>query len=110
MAEPSADPVSAHFDDDYQVIRLSISWGALSILAFVAILVLQLFSRHLGISLPQMIGATALLGLGGFAIGLVGLRFGRAPGAARVGVFLNGAVLGIFLLVPIVSGILRRLF
>ncbi len=111
MGEPRTDPGSSvsDFDDDYQVIRLKASWGAVSIVAFAAILILQMFGHMLRVSLPQVIGGTAALALAGFALGLIGLRFGRSRGAARAGTFLNGAVLGIFVLVAIVTGLLRRL-
>ena len=109
MGESRTDPGRSDVDDDYQVIRLRVSWGAVSIVAFAAILILQLFGRWLRFSLPQVIFGTAGLALAGLVLGLVGLRFGRSRGAARAGAFLNGAVLGIFVLVPIVTGILRRL-
>ncbi len=118
MGEPRTDPgISAPpeggrwnaGDDDYQVIRLRVSWGAVSILAFAAILTLQLFGRLLKVSLQQVIFGTAALALAGLVLGLIGMRLGRSRAAARVGAFLNGAVLGIFLLVPIVTGILRQL-
>ncbi len=118
MGEPRTDPALSippdggtgdDADNDYQVIRLSISWGATSIIAFAGILIIQRFPSALGISLPQMIGGTALLAITGLALGLIGLKFGRSRGAARIGTFLNGTVLGLFVLVPIVSGILRRL-
>lgn len=109
MGEPRSDSGTSDVDDDYQVIRLKVSWGAVSIVAFTAILILQLFGRWLRVSLPQVIFGTAALALAGLVLGLIGLRFGQSRGAARVGAFLNGSVLGIFLLVPIVTGILRRL-
>ncbi len=115
MGEPRTDPVPPAggtwntVDDDYQVIRLRVSWGAVSILAFAAILTLQLFGHWLRVSLPQVILGTAALALAGLVLGLIGMKFGSGRGAARIGAFLNGAVLGIFVLVPIVTGILRQL-
>ncbi len=109
MGAPETESTFAGLEDDYQVIRFRIGWGTLSILSFAAILAIQLFGRWLEISLVRSIIATALLAIGGLVLGLIGLKFGRARGAARVGVFLNGAVIGILLLVPLVSGILRRL-
>ncbi len=115
MGEQRTDPVPPAGgtwnagDDDYQVIRLRVSWGAVSILAFAGILILQLFGRWLQVSLRQVIFGTAALALAGLVLGLIGMKFGRGRAAARIGAFLNGAVLGIFLLVPIVTGILRQL-
>ncbi len=109
MGEQRANSGFAGFGDDYQVIRLQISWGACSVLAFAAILAIQLLGRWLGISLVQSIVSAALLAIVGLILGLIGLKFGRARGAARVGVFLNAVVIGMFLLLPLVSGILRRL-
>ncbi len=109
MGEPRIDPGMSDVDDDYQVIRLRVSWGAVSIAAFIGILILQLFGRWLRVSLPQVIGGTAALALTGLVLGLIGLKFSRSRGAARVGTFLNGAVLGIFVLVPLLTGLLRRL-
>ncbi len=109
MRAPRTDPGASDFENDYQVISLSISWGMLSIAAFAVILTLQLFGRVLGVSLAQVIGATLVLSIAGFALALIGLRFDRGRGAATVGAFLNGVVLGIFLLVPVASQVLRRL-
>lgn len=98
-------------DDDYEVVRISISWGMLSIVAFAVILTLQMFGiRVLGLSLAQVVGATLVLSFVGFALGLVGVRFGRARGAAKLGAFLNGVVLlCIFILLPLTFAILRRI-
>ncbi len=101
------DAFGNEFDDDYQVIRLRISWGFLSIIAFVGILALQIDT--LGVSLPQMIGGTLVLAISGFVLGLIGLKFGRSRGAARAGVFLNGTVLGLFVLVAVGSVLMRQL-
>ncbi len=110
MGEPRIDGMRNDFDDDYQVIRLRVSWGALSVVAFVSILSLQMFGDRLGISLAQMIGGTLALSVAGFALGVIGLRFGRSRGAARAGLFLNGVVLAcVFIILPVAHQILRRL-
>ncbi len=97
--------------DDYEVIRLSISWGALSILAFLLLMALQVGgARFLDLRLFQVVVATLALAAAGFVFGLVGMKFGRGRQAARLGVFFNGAVLfSVFVLVPLVSALLRRL-
>ena len=97
--------------DDYEVIRLSISWGVLSIAAFLALISLQLFGvSYLRLSYLRVFVATLALAFVGLALGLTGLRIGRGRRSARVGVFLNGVVLlCIFVLVPVVFSILRRL-
>ncbi len=108
MGEPRTGP--SDFDDDYQVVRLRISWGALSVAAFVVGMVLQLLGWRLGVSLGQLTAATMALSVAGCALGLIGLRFGKSRGAARVGAFLNGVVLlCIFILLPAAYTILRRL-
>ena len=110
MAGPRPDSGSSGFDNDYQVINLSISWGMLSIVAFAVILTLQVFGRVLGVTLAQMTLVTLSLAFVGFAVGLVGLRSGRGRGAARVGAFLNGTVLlCVFVILPVAYQILRRL-
>ncbi len=88
-------------DEDYEVIRVSISWGLLSILVFAAILTTQLFGlRVFGLRLSQVVAATLPLSVAGLILGGIGLKFGRARRAAKVGVFLNGVVLFcVFLLV-----------
>lgn len=104
MSEPphpgSADRLEG---GDYEVVRLSIGWGSVSILAFATILTLQMFGfRVFGLDLSQVVVATLPLALSGFACGLIGLRFGRGRGAAKVGTFLNGIVLlCIFVLLPL---------
>ncbi len=103
-------PGASDYENDYQVIRLRVSWGMLSVLAFAAVLTLQLFGRTLGVSLAQATGGTLVLSVAGLALGLVGLRCGKSRGAARLGAFLNGVVLlCIFVILPATSMILRRL-
>jgi len=109
MREQLGDPGVSEFDNDYQVIRLSITWGATSVGIFVVVLGLQVFGRALGVSLAQVIGASFALAVAGLALGLIGLRFGRSRGAARAGAFLNGVVVGIFVLAPVAAQILRWL-
>ncbi len=110
MGGPRRGPGTSDFENDYQVIRLRVSWGALSVLAFAAVLTLQLFGRVLGVSLREVIAGTMGLSVAGFALGLIGLRYGRSRGAARAGAFLNGVVLlCIFVILPATAMILRRL-
>ena len=98
------------FENDYQVIDLSISWGMLSVVAFAAVLALQLFGRVLGVGLREVIFGTLALSIAGFILGLIGLKLGRSRGAARVGAFLNGVVLlVIFVILPVAFQVLRRL-
>jgi len=81
-------------DDDYEVIRISISWGMLSILVFGVILTTQLFGwRVFGLRLSQVVAATLPLSVAGVILGGIGLKFGRARRAAKIGIFLNGVVL-----------------
>ncbi|MEM7351793.1 MAG: hypothetical protein AAF657_13430 [Acidobacteriota bacterium] len=98
-------------DGDYEVIRLSISWGMLSLLAFASLLTVQLFGpRVFGMAFERAVALTLPLSLGGFVLGLVGLRYGDGPQIARLGVFLNGVVLlCIFVLLPATFFIMRRL-
>jgi hypothetical protein len=110
MGEPRAESGASDFESDYQVISLSISWGLVSVVAFIAVLALQLLGRRLGLGVPRVFGGTLLLSLIGLLCGLIGLRFGRARGAARAGAFLNGVVLlCIAIILPFVFQILRRL-
>ena len=110
MSGSRIDPGASEFENDYQVISLSISWGLVSVLAFAAVLALQLLGRRFGVGVPQMFGGTLLLSVVGLICGLVGLRVGHARGAARVGAFLNGVVLlCITIILPFVFQILRRL-
>ena len=96
--------------DDYEVFRLSISWGMLSIMAFVVVLMLQMFdSGTFGLTSFQAVAATLPLSFLGFVLGVLGIRYGRGQRAARIGVFLNGVVLCcIFVLLPVTFQILRR--
>ena len=92
---------------DYEVIRISISWGALSIALFVLLMALVIFGD---LRLAQFVFATLSLSIAGSVVGLVGFRFGRSRRAARVGLFLNGVVLVCyFVLVPLIYQVLRRL-
>ncbi len=110
MSESPGDHGYSDFDNDYQVIRLSVTWGSLSVVAFVAIVVLNLGARWFGLGLFKIIGATMALSASGFVLGLIGLKLGNSRGAARVGAFLNGVVLlCIFVILPVVFMILRRL-
>ncbi len=110
MGVPRTGPGASGFEEDYQVIRLKVSWGALSVIAFVTVLTLQLFGRTLGVSLRDVIGATMALSVAGFVLGLIGLWFGKSRGAARAGAFLNGVVLlCIFVILPATYMILRWL-
>lgn len=89
-------------DDDYEVIRVSISWGMLSILVFAVILTTQLFGlRVFGLRLSQVV-ATLPLSVAGLVLGGIGFKFGRARRAAKIGLFLNGVVLFcVFVFVPL---------
>ncbi len=108
MGEPRTGP--SDFDDDYQVVRLRISWGSLSVVAFIVILILQLFGRQFGANLIEVNLGTMALSAAGFVLGLIGLKLGDSRGAARLGAFLNGVVLlCIFVILPVTFMILRRL-
>lgn len=97
--------------DDYQVIRISISWGALSVVAFLLLMGLQIFGiRFFQLRLTQVTVATLTLSIAGFVLGLVGMRAKSGRRAARLGVFLHGTVLFcVFVLVPLTFQVLRRL-
>ena len=108
MDRPRHESAVSSFENDYQVISLSISWGMVSITAFVAIVALQIFD--LGANLTQVVFATMGLAIGGFALGLIGLKFGRSRVAARTGAFLNGVVLlCIIVILPVTLMVLRWL-
>ncbi|MCP3956467.1 MAG: hypothetical protein GY719_01300 [bacterium] len=99
-------------DEDYEVLRISISWGLLSILVFLIVITLQIYGwRTLGINIAQLALSTLGLSVLGLALGLIGLKFGRGRRAAKVGTFLNGVVLFcVFVLLPVsfyVSRLLR---
>ena len=98
-------------EEDYEVFRLSIGWGMLSILVFVLILALQVFDTGIwGLSSGQAVAATLPLSVIGFVLGLLGVKYNRGQSSARIGVFLNGAALFcIFVLLPITSQVVRRL-
>ena len=101
---------SGQVEDDYQVVRLSIGWGPVSILTFVAILILQIFGNRFGASLGQVIFGTMAMAAAGLILGLIGLKFGHSRDAARAGAFLNGVVLLIiFIVLPVFYQIMRRL-
>ncbi len=92
------DSEVSDFDSDYQVIRFSVSWGSLSIFAFILTLAVNIVGNDLGLS-----AATMGLAVAGVVLGLIGMKVGRrGRGAARAGTFLNGAVVIIFLVVAIV--------
>ncbi len=96
---------------DYGVVRLRINLGILSIAAFALILVAHLFGmRVFRLSIAMVTGATLLLSVGGLVTGLLGMRFGRRRRTARLGVFLNGAVLFcFFVILPVTFWVLRWL-
>jgi len=98
-------------DEDYEVLRISITWGGLSIAAFALVMGLQIFGvNSLQLSYLEVIAATFALSFAGLALGLVGMKIGRGRRSARLGVFLNGVVLFcIFVLVPLTWRVLRRL-
>ncbi len=108
MSETRTGPGFSDFEDDYQVIRLSVNWGSTSIVAFAAVVILNMGGRFLGLGLFQIIGATLALSIAGFLLGLIGLKFGRGRGAARVGVFLNGVVLLCNLVILLVAFLIMR--
>ncbi len=113
MGNPRTDSGFSDFDNDYQVIRISLNWGALSISALAVTLTVNVAGDNLGASFGQLVAATMGLSVIGLAFGLIGMKFGRHRGAARVGAFLNGVVVAIFLaiaaLLPVMFQILRRL-
>ena len=98
-------------DDEYEVLRISISWGLLSILAFAAAIVLHIFGwRFFGLGIARLALWTLGLSAGGFVLGLIGLRVGRGRRAARLGTFLNGVVLFcVFVLLPVSFYVSRML-
>ncbi|MCP3956221.1 MAG: hypothetical protein GY719_00015 [bacterium] len=103
-------------DEDYEVISLGISWASLSILLFL----LTLPANYLLPFLPwrpqriwlwPLVPPLVILGLSflGTVSGWLGLRFSEARGVAKAGLFLNGVVLAIVLVIAaawiyIVSG------
>lgn len=111
MSEQRTDSGFQDFDDDYQVIRLSLRFGSLSILMFVTTLAVHVVGDNFGANVGQMVFATFGFTGAGLVLGLLGLKFDRGGrGAARAGVFLNGSVVGIFLIIlPAVYQILKRL-
>ncbi len=111
MSEPHTESGFQDFDNDYQVIRFSLRWGSLSIFMFVATLAVNVVGDNFGANVRQLVTATMGLSFVGLLLGLIGLKFGRGGrGAARAGVFLNGTVVGVFLIImPVVYQILRRL-
>ena len=90
---------------------MSISWGALSIAAFMVIMTLQIFGFTVfGLRIAQITMATLGLSALGFSLGLIGMRLGRGRKAARLGAFLNGVVLFcVFVLLPVTFQVLRAL-
>lgn len=112
MRDPAAETSARDgANDDYEVVRLSIGWGALSILAFASMLIVQLGgSRVLGLSVAQATVLILPLSGVGFVLGTIGVKYGRDSRLARLGVFLNGIVLFcILVLLPLTTQILRRL-
>ncbi len=112
MADLSSGPyVNPSDGDDYGVVHVSLSWGFLSLLAFLVVVTFQLFgSEVLHLQFNYIIFSTLILSPVGFVLGLIGLKFGRSPQIAKVGVFLNGVVLFcIFVLLPVTFAILRSL-
>ncbi len=96
-------------EDDYQVISLKISWASLSILFFLLTLVAD-YLLHLQPWRPQRIWLWPLmpplayfgLSLLGVLSGGLGLLFSAGGGLAKAGMFLDGVVLAIFLLIAAV--------
>ncbi|MEM7584139.1 MAG: hypothetical protein AAF560_12200 [Acidobacteriota bacterium] len=112
MASPSLEPTPQSSDnDDYDVIQISLNWGFLSLLAFLTIVTFQMFGTDfLHLRLTHVIFSTLVLAPVGFVLGLIGLKFGRSPQIARVGVFLNGVVIFcVLVLLPLTFAILRRI-
>lgn len=104
---PKATPPDL-IGDEYAVVSLRIGWGAASILFFG----LALAARYLldfqpwrpqrywlwPMMRPGFIAALSALGLGS---GLVGLKLSANKSLAKMGVLLNGIVLGIIALVAL---------
>ncbi len=92
--------------DEYEVVPLRLSWGGLSLSLFLLTLPAPYLLRLQPWRPAQLwmwplvpvvtIGALSLLGL---VCGLLGLRYSAGKGTAKMGLLLNGAVVGCILLV-----------
>lgn len=93
---------------DYAVVQLAPSWGLFSLTFFLAALAapywvyeLPIAFRH-GWQRPVLVpAATALLALLGFVVALLGRNSRRHPGLARLGLFLNGVICGLLLVLTV---------
>ncbi len=96
-------------EDDYEVISLKLSWASLSILFFLLTLpadyLLQFLPwRPRQIWMWPLVPPLVYFGLSilGFFSGLLGLWFSERRRLAKAGLFLNGVVLAIVLLMAAV--------
>ncbi len=101
-ARPSLDAIG----DEYEVVSLRLSWGALSLVLFLLTLPARFLLRLQPWRPAQIwlwplvpVAAIAALSFLGLVAGLLGLRFSNRPGMAKIGALLNGVVLGCILLV-----------
>ncbi len=92
-------------EEDYEVIALRISWPMVSIGCFL----LTLPAKYLLGFLPwrpqpiwlwPLVPPLVIFGLSilGFVVGWIGFRYSERQGLAKVGMFLNGVVLAIVVL------------
>ena len=117
------DPLTGK--DEYSVVRIRPSWGLLSIFIFAYSLPIRYWLRFLPWhpfqywSQPgRVVLATLGLSILGMIVAGFGLRAAAAPGAhqgrghglSRIGLFLNGAVLGILILAVVVLAVYWRFF
>ncbi len=92
--------------DEYEVVPVTPSWGTLSLafflLALVAHPVIRLlagWSPNRPFMIPLLVGlSTPIIGLIGLILGWIGWRRSPSKVAARVGMFLNGTVVLLALL------------
>ena len=92
--------------DEYEVVALRLSWGALSLACFLLTLPARSLFRLQPWRPEQVwlwplvpVAAIAVLSFLGLLAGLAGLRTPQSRGTAKVGVLLNAVVLGCIVLV-----------
>lgn len=106
MSAPPSEASGEQYGEDYEVVSFRVSWAGLSIFLFL----LTLSGRYLlelqpwrpdPIWLWSRVVPVILLGLSslGFLAGWIGWKTSKRRGMAKLGMFLNGVVATIILLV-----------
>ncbi len=108
MKDREDDYEAGEDPDAYEVIRLRLSWGGVSLALLTVLVAFNAFLMQLGTQRIILLALTPLLLLTGLVLGGVGLKFDKKKAVARWSVLLNGSIVALIILLAVAWYLIRR--